>query len=185
MLVTARNPAYTMEPRQVVVIGAGIAGISAAIQLQHAGYRVTILVRGCVCFSFSFSFRVSLTVPPTRRVQEARERAGGRIKTMKKEMKGSKSSHLSIAIELGASFIKYARPDACVCVVNETDALAVHQGCGGQPDRAAVRVPGPSHAAGAGRALFALRPLRPHRAQARRAAGPVKVLYPAHRATHC
>jgi anaerobic glycerol-3-phosphate dehydrogenase len=78
MLVTARNPAYTMEPRQVVVIGAGIAGISAAIQLQHAGYRVTILVRGCGCFSFSFSFRVSLTASPrTRRVQEARERAGG------------------------------------------------------------------------------------------------------------
>jgi len=69
MLVTARNPAYTMEPRQVVVIGAGIAGISAAIQLQRAGYRVTVLVRGCVCFSFSFSFGVSLTPP--------RPRAGG------------------------------------------------------------------------------------------------------------
>ncbi|ELR23732.1 amine oxidase, flavincontaining superfamily protein [Acanthamoeba castellanii str. Neff] len=75
---TSAEEGTTLYPR-VVVIGAGIAGISAAIQLQHAGYRVTIL--------------------------EARERAGGRIKTMKKEMKGSKSSHLSIAIELGASFI--------------------------------------------------------------------------------
>jgi glycine/D-amino acid oxidase-like deaminating enzyme len=52
-----------MEPRQVVVIGAGIAGISAAIQLQHAGYRVTILVHGrfASLFSSLFSFRVSLT----------------------------------------------------------------------------------------------------------------------------
>jgi glycine/D-amino acid oxidase-like deaminating enzyme len=51
-----------MEPRQVVVIGAGIAGISAAIQLQHAGYRVTILVRRFASLLSSlFSFRVSLT----------------------------------------------------------------------------------------------------------------------------
>lgn len=66
MLVTARNPAYTMEPRQVVVIGAGIAGISAAIQLQHAGYRVTILVRGWLLFFVFFFFFSSFpnSAPP-------------------------------------------------------------------------------------------------------------------------
>lgn len=34
---------------------------------------------------------------------------------MRKEMKGSKSSHLSIAIELGASFIKYDCPSSTSC----------------------------------------------------------------------
>jgi hypothetical protein len=69
-------------------------------------------------------------------VQEARERAGGRIKTMKKEMKGSKSSHLSIALELGASFIKYGLHfSSSISVVKLTCRLSnsVLRGAEGNP----------------------------------------------------
>lgn len=53
--------------KNVVVIGAGIAGLSSAIHLQHAGYQVSIYEKGvqpearCIVWSLTVT---SLTSAP-------------------------------------------------------------------------------------------------------------------------
>jgi hypothetical protein len=43
MRTVSVEPKKTLKPKDVIVVGAGMAGLSAAYELQRAGHRVTIL----------------------------------------------------------------------------------------------------------------------------------------------